>query len=94
MNKAMKSLLVVAVVLVAALLSNPGVERHRAALKSRFEAINPVAGSLGLGGLAALQQDYHSIGVASYTGFGQRLATLGAFGMVIVVLPDNEIDIR
>ena len=90
----MMPLIVVVGLLVAALLMNPGVERHRAAFKARFAAINPIAGSLGVGALVSMQQQYHSIAVLSYTDVDQRVATVGAFDMVFVVMPDSDLDIR
>lgn len=74
-----------AVVLVAAALLNPSPDRHRAGLRETVTQRSPLAGALGLGAVAAFASTYHTLGVASYTKVGDRLATVGAFGMVFTL---------
>lgn len=85
MNSFMKGAAVGAAAVIAAVVLNPSGDAHRARLKSALAERSPVAGALGLDSLAAFASTYHSVGVASYTKVGDRLATVGLFGIVIVV---------
>lgn len=76
---------VVAVLVAAAALTNPSPERHRARLKEAVAERSPIAGALGLGALQAFTSTYHPLGVASYTTVGERVASVGAFGVVVVL---------
>ena len=79
-------------VLAIAFVSNPGAERHQAAIKAAVAERSPVAGALGIGALAALTSTYRSWGVASTTMLNDRTVTIGAFGWVHVrpLLPESK----
>jgi hypothetical protein len=72
-----------AALLALAMALNPPPEKHRAAIKQAIAQRSPLAGALGVGLLSAFVSSYHSLGVASYTVVNDRVATFGAFGMVI-----------
>ena len=86
-----KSRVVTVVVLLAlagvAFFSNPSAATHRARIKAQVADRSPVAGLLGVGALAAFASTYHPLGVASYTTANDRVLSIGAFGMVFVLLP-------
>lgn len=80
------STLIVAVVLVAlAFALNPSPDRHRAKIKEAMAEHSPITGILGIDKLTAFVSAYHSVGVASYTILNDRLVTVGAFGIVILL---------
>lgn len=79
-----KLLIVLALLLGAALATNPGAEAHRAKLKAEIAERSQIAGVLGIGGLAALVSTYHTLGVASYTTISDRVVSYGAFGLVVI----------
>jgi hypothetical protein len=86
MAKSRLSFLVLAVgVLALAIVLNPSPERHRGKIKAVTGERSPVARVLGLGNLAAFASNYHSLGVASYTTAGDRVLSVGAFGLVVVL---------
>ena len=78
-------LAITAGVLVLAVVLNPSPERHRGKIKDVTGERSPVARVLGLGGLAAFASNYHSLGVASYTTAGERVLSVGALGLVVVM---------
>ena len=57
---------------------------HRARIKESIAERSPLAGALGMGALTAFASTYHSLGVASYTTVNERIASVGALGMVFV----------
>lgn len=79
-----KTLVGVIVVLVIALVLNPGPEAHREKLKAEVAARSQVAAVLRLGDLAAFASNYRTLGVASYSQVNDRIVTYGAFGIVFV----------
>ncbi len=81
---------VVAVLVAAAALTNPSPERHRARLKEAVAERSPIAAALGIGALKAFTSTYHPLGVASYTTVGERIASVGAFGVVVVLDPPSS----
>jgi hypothetical protein len=89
-----KSTLVAAIVvlatLVLALALNPSPDQHRAALKEVTAQRSPIAGALGIGALRAFTSTYHSVGVASYTTVNDRVASVGALGMVFVTESSSD----
>ena len=85
MKRGVSTLLVVAAVVVAAAVLNPSPERHREKIRQAMGERSPIAGMLGLGSLKAFASNYHSLGVASYTTAGDRVASVGAFGFVYVL---------
>ena len=84
-SKALTSALVTAAVFVAAIALNPSAEKHREKIRQATADRHPVAGALGLGALKAFVSSYHSWGVASYTTGNDRVVSIGAFGMVVVL---------
>lgn len=78
-------LVVTAAVLALAFVLNPSPERHRGKIKEVTGERSPVARALGLGSLAAFASNYHSLGVASYTTAGERVLSMGALGLVLVM---------
>lgn len=77
--------IVAAIVLVLAFVLNPSPDRHREKIREAIAERNPIAGVLGVGALTAFASGYHSLGVASYTKFDDRLASIGFMGMVFVL---------
>lgn len=77
---------VVAVVTVGlAVAFNPSPAKHRATIEATTAERSPVAGLLGIGVLTAFVSTYHSVGVASYTVVNDKVVTVGAFGVVILL---------
>lgn len=77
--------LVVAILVAAAALLNPSADRHRTAIKDRIAERSQLAAFLRLGDLAAFASNYHSVGVASYTTKNDKVLSVGAFGVVVVL---------
>lgn len=93
MPKSILSRIIVAVaIVILALALNPSGEKHRSAIRAAVAERSPIAGALGLGALASLAVEYHSLGVASYTIADDRKISIGAFGYVHVMLdsPDKQ----
>jgi len=85
MPKRLLSSIVTIIVLVAlAFVLNPSPERHREKIKEAIAERSPLAGALGVGAVTAFVTNYHSLGVASYTKVGDRVVSVGLFGMVFV----------
>jgi hypothetical protein len=81
-----KNIAIVAlIVLVLALVLNPSPDRHREKIRTDIAERNPIAGVLGVGALTAFASGYHSLGVASYTKFDDRIGSIGFMGMVFVL---------
>jgi len=74
----------VAVLVALAFVLNPSAERHRNAIKDTVADRSPIAGTLGVGALAAFTSTYHSWGFFSYTTVSGRVASIGVFGIVHV----------
>ena len=85
MPKAVTSAIVTAAVFAAAIAFNPSADKHREKIRQATADRHPVAGALGLGALKAFVSSYHSWGVASYTTANERVLSIGAFGMVVVL---------
>jgi len=83
MTKPLVSLLLVAALLAASLALNPSAEKHRGKIKEAIAERSQVEKVLGLGHLAAFVAQYHSLGVASYTTVNGKVASVGAFGLVL-----------
>jgi len=60
MSKSLTSLIVVAVVLVAAIALNPSADRHREKIKVAFGERSQLEKLLGVGHVAAFASKYHS----------------------------------
>ena len=93
MNPSRRPLVVLAVlaalVALAALL-NPSPERHRAKIKETIAERSPLAALLRLGDLAAFVSNYHSLGLASYTTANDKVLSVGAFGIVVVLASEPQ----
>jgi hypothetical protein len=81
----LSSVLLTAAVFVAAIVFNPAPDKHREQIRQATAERHPVAGALGLGALTAFVSSYHSWGVASYTTANERVLSIGAFGVVVVL---------
>jgi hypothetical protein len=90
MNTLCKILASVAIALVLAVLLNPSADRHREQIKTAIAERSPLAGLFGVGFLAALASNYHSVGVGSYTSIQGHTVSVGLLGMVFVL--DNHKD--
>jgi len=89
-----KILLPFCILVIVALVMNPHVEYHQAAFKEKFAQLNPIAGTFGVGTIVGGQLQYHTFGVGSYTKLDKKLATIGFFNNVFIVIPDKELDIK
>ena len=85
MLKSLMSLVVVLMLVALAAVTNPSPDRHRAQLESTLSERSLLSKALNLGALAAFAANYHSLGVASYTKVNEKVATVGAFGLIYVV---------
>ena len=84
------SAVIAAAVTAGAFLLNPSPEQHRTKIKEAIAERSPLAGALGIGALTAFTSTYHPLGVASYTTVNGRTVSVGAFGMVFVLSPQEE----
>lgn len=82
--------LVVAILVAAAALLNPSADRHRTAIKQKISERSQLAAFLRLGDLAAFASNFHSLGVASYTTTNDKVLSVGAFGVVVVLERSGE----
>ena len=83
------SAVVASALTAAAFLLNPSPEQHRDKIKAAVAERSPLAGALGLGALKAFTSTYHPLGVASYTTVNDHVASIGAFGVVVVLEPSQ-----
>ena len=72
-------------IVVLAFVLNPSPDKHRAKIESVTAERSQLAKVLALGTLAAFVSEYHSLGLASYTRINDKIASIGAFGLVFVV---------
>ena len=77
--------LALAILVAAAALLNPSPEQHRTRIKDSVAERSQLAALLRLGDLAAFVANYHSLGVASYTTSNDKLVSVGAMGVVVVL---------
>jgi len=73
----------------AAFVLNPSPDQHRAEIRTAVAERSPLAAVLGVGALTAFASTYHPLGIASYTTVNGRTVSIGAFGMVFVLQPDD-----
>lgn len=83
-----RTLVVLGLILAAAFFLNPSADQHRARIRAAMAERSPLASALGAGALKAFVTRYRSLGVASYTQVAERTASVGAFGMVVVLEED------
>lgn len=79
-----KTLIGLAVAAAIAFVSNPSPERHREQLKQAIAERSQLLALLHIGDVAAFASTYHTLGVASYAKVGDRVVSVGAFGIVYV----------
>jgi hypothetical protein len=84
-RRPLTAILVAAGAVVLAVLLNPSPERHRQKIRQEMGERNPIARMLALNALAAFASHYHSLGFASYTTAGDRVLSVGALGIVVVL---------
>jgi hypothetical protein len=84
MSKILRTVAFLALLVVAAFVTNPSPERHRTKVRQAVAERSPIAGALGVGALTAFVSTYHPLGVASYTTVDDRVVSIGAFGYVHV----------
>lgn len=85
MPKPLIPILATAAVLVAAVVLNPSAERHRERIKAAVASRSQLEKVFGIGHLTAFASRYHSLGVGSYTTVNDKVTSVGAFGMVVVL---------
>lgn len=83
------SALVLGAAIALALVLNPSPEDHRQRIRTAIAERSPLARVLGVGPLTAFNSIYHPLGVASYTTVNGRVASVGAFGVVLVIQSEN-----
>jgi hypothetical protein len=83
----LKTVVVGAVAVALGFVLNPGPDAHRNKISSEIAARSQLASLLHLGDVAAFASSYHTLGVASYTTVNQKVASVGAMGIVFV--PDQ-----
>lgn len=79
------SLVLLAIALVLAVALNPSAERHREGIRKAIAERSELQRVFGVGELKAFFSLYRSLGVASYTTLNDRVVSVGAFGLVIVL---------
>lgn len=84
MPKPVITFLVVICALGLAVALNPSAERHRAQIKETVAERSQLEQILGVGEITAFASRYHSVYVGSYTTMGDKVLSVGAFGMVFV----------
>lgn len=89
MRTLVRLVVVVLALIGAASLLNPSAERHRDRIREAVAERNQLAALLRLGDLAAFASNYHSLGFASYTTSNDRVLSVGAFGVVVVLDPSK-----
>jgi len=85
MLKTVKTFIAVAIAIALAFALNPPAEKHRDKIKTTIAERSQIERILGIGHLASFVSQYHSLGVASYTTVSDKIASVGAFGMVFVL---------
>lgn len=88
-----KSLIVIVLIAVVALVTRPSFTNHQDKINDSFKSKNPVLGSVGTGRIVANMVDYHNYYIFSYTtsAVDGDLVSIGAFKLVIVT-KDLDLD--
>lgn len=76
-------------IVAAAFVLNPSPEQHRSEIRKVVAERSQLAAVLGIGALTAFASTYHPLGIASYTTVNGNTVSIGAFGMVFVLQPDE-----
>jgi hypothetical protein len=76
---------VAVLILILAIILNPSPEQHRAKITEKIAERSQLEKVLGVGQLTAFVSKYQSLGVASYTTAGGKVASIGVMGMVFVL---------
>lgn len=84
MPKSVTVFLVVICALALAVALNPSAERHRTQIKETVAERSQLEQILGVGEITAFASKYHSVYIGSYTTVGDKVHSVGAFGMVFV----------
>ena len=82
--------LAIAVTVAAAALLNPSPDQHRTKIKEATAMRSQLAAVLRLGDVTAFLANYHSLGIASYITANDKILSVGAFGVVVVLEPFKE----
>ncbi len=82
--------IVIVLVLIFALVSNPEFEKHQSKINEKFAQENPIASSLGGGRLYSELVKYKDFYVFSYTSRNQEVVSIGIFSLVLVI---KDIDV-
>ena len=75
---------IILLIVLIAVLTKPGFEKHKQKIKDEFKGKNPVLGTLGGGKVYSELVDYHNIYVFSYTTIQDKTVSFGVFSMVFV----------
>jgi hypothetical protein len=84
MTKSVTAVVVLICALGLAVALNPSAERHRTQIKETVAERSQLDKILGVGEFTAFASKYHSLYVGSYTTAGDKVLSVGAFGMVFV----------
>ena len=71
--------------LVLAFILNPSPEKHRQKITEAVAARSQLERVLGIGHLTSFVSRYHSFGIGSYSTVNEKIISVGAFGIVVVV---------
>lgn len=63
---------------------NPTAAAHREKIRSAVADHHPVASLFGVARLVALDAEYHSLGVLSFTTAQKKVVSIGAYGVVLM----------
>ena len=79
------SWLLAAAIPISAFVFNPTAAAHRDQIRRAVADREPIASFFGAGHLIALDTQYHSLALFSYTTFNRQTVSVGAFGIVLIV---------
>jgi hypothetical protein len=83
LTKSITALVIVGALGLAVVL-NPSADRHRTKIKEAIAERSQLDKLLGVGEFTAFASKYHSLYLGSYTTAGDKVLSVGAFGMVFV----------
>ena len=87
MKKVRNILIVLGVLIVIALITNPSFDKHKERIQQKFEEQNPVTGMLGMGKVMINLLQYKNYYVYSYTyePYKNNKVSFGILGGVFVI---------